>query len=327
MGKNRKLRIALIGCGGMSGVHAAALLKDERVEITRLVDTSPRALKNFKSGHPMLAGLPEHSDYREALDEVDAVTIQTPHTVHYEQIMNALDHGLHVLCEKPLVCTVAHAKKVIEKVRRSRRKLQVAYQRRASDQFNYIRNEIASGSIGKLEFISVVLCQQWKCLTKGLWRQDPKLSGGGQLNDSGSHIMDMLLFLANQKPVTVAAFDDNRGTKVDIDTTASIRFDKGALASVSVIGDARNWDERWFISGSKGMLMVDNGLKRIDESGGQAHEITQPGLNLPQISINWVDAICGKAKLLSPAKSVLGVVKLTEAIWKSAAAGGKPVRV
>ena len=53
MDKNRKLRIALIGCGGMSSVHAGALLKDERVEITRLVDTSPQSLKNFKSGHPM----------------------------------------------------------------------------------------------------------------------------------------------------------------------------------------------------------------------------------------------------------------------------------
>ena len=327
MKKGRKLRVAFIGCGGISGVHAGPLSQDKRVEITKLADTSPKMLKRFKERFPALAGLPEYGDYRDVLDDVDAVTIQTPHTLHYPQIMAALDAGCHVLCEKPLVCKTAHARKVIAKVRQTGLKLQVAYQRRTDPAYNYIRDQIRSGGIGKLGFLSVVLCQEWKHLTKGSWRQDPALSGGGQVNDSGSHIVDMLLWMANQKPVCVTAFSDNRGTRVDIDTAISVQFDKGALASISVIGNARRWDERWFISGSEAMLLIDNGFKRIDGYGSAPKDMVVPKKSFKPVSINWVDAIYGKARLMSPPSGVLNVVRLTEAIWKSAASGGKPVRI
>lgn len=324
----KRLRIAVIGCGGISSVHAGPLSLDKRVEITHLVDTSSKQIEGFKQRFPALARLPEHKDFRDVLGEVDAVTIQTPHTLHYPQIMAALDAGCHVLCEKPLVCSTAHAKKVLAKVKTSRLKLQVAYQRRVSPEFNYIRNQITSGGIGKLEYISVVLCQDWKHLVRDTWRQDPKLSGGGQVNDSGSHIIDMLQWVTGCKLVCVTAFSENRGLKVDIDTTINVRFSGGMLATLAIIGNARRWNERWCISGSEAMLIYDGTeLKRVDEWGGPYKDVVLPLRTAKPLCINWVDAILKKAELLSPPASVLNVVQLTEAIWKSAASGGKPVHL
>ena len=328
MARRKKLRVAFVGCGGIAGRHASALLGDRRVEITQLVDTSAKSLARFKERFPDLADVPECADYRAVLGEVDAVSINTPHTLHFRQVMDSLDRGLHVLCEKPLACTAVRAKQIVEKVRRTRRKLQIAYQRRARPQFGYVREQIRSGKIGRLCYVSVTLCQPWLTTQKGAWRQDPALSGGGQLNDSGSHIMDSLQWFVGRAPRCVSSFSHNRGTRVDIDSTLQIEFAQGVLASVAIIATAMPFDERWIIAGSKATLIVEGGvLKRVVDEYGSAVEVKVPKRKELDITTNWVDAIYGKAKLLSPARGVLDVVRITDAAWKSAARGGRPVKL
>jgi len=325
--RKRRLRIALIGCGGIAGRHAQALLSDRRVEITHLVDPSPKKMRAFKERFPDLADGPEHDDYREVLDAVDGVVIMSPHTLHYPQIMDALKAGRHVLCEKPLACTVARAKRIVEAVRRSRRKLQIAYQRRTWPALQYIADQMASKELGRPQFISVVLTQAWRSLVKGTWRMRPELSGGGELNDSGSHIMDALLWFAGGLPEEVSAYDHNRGMQVDIDTVINARWKNGMLASVAIVGSAMPFSERWIVSGSTGTLVFEGGkIKRITQPHGEWSDVELPPNNADLITRNWVDAVLGKAKLLSPARSAIGVTQITEAIWKSAAKGGKPVK-
>jgi predicted dehydrogenase len=324
----KKLRIGFIGCGGIAGRHANALLADKRVEITHLVDPSRKKMKAFKERFPQLAGLPVFGDYRDILDEVDAVTIQSPHTLHYGQIMDALDHKLDVLCEKPLACTVTRARKIVEKARQTRRKLQIAYQRRTWPAIQFIAEQMKARKLGRPQFISVVLTQAWSSLVKGTWRMRPELSGGGELNDSGSHIMDCLLWFAGGLPDEVSAYDHNRGLQVDIDTTVNARWKNGLLASVAVIGSAMPFSERWIVSGSKGTLVFEGGkISRITQPHGEWEEVEVGPVDHALITINWVDAILGKAKLMSPARSAIGVTQITEAIWKSTAKAGKPVKL
>jgi len=231
-----------------------------------------------------------------------------------------------VFCEKPMVCTIARAKRVVAKVKKTRLKLQVGYGRKASPGIQFVRDHIHSGKLGKLNFVSIVLGQDWLYSQKGTWRQKLALSGGGQLNDSGSHMIDMLLWLLNQKPVSVAAFTDNRGTEVDIDSTTNIRFDKGALGSMAIIASAAQWFEKWVFVGSKATLIMEDDLVRV-EVNGKPKPVRLPKKKQPTITINWIDAICGKAKLLSPAEHGLNIIKLTESIWKSAEANGKPIQI
>ena len=328
MAKQKRLRLAYIGCGGIANRHTRALVPDKRVEITHVVDPSAKSRAWFKERFPQLADVPEHTDYRAVLDAVDAVVVLSPHTLHYRQVMDALDHRLHVLCEKPLACTVAHGKAIVEKARRTRRKLQIAYQRRTWPALRYIREQIASRKIGRLQFISVVLCQAWLELQRGRWRHDPKLSGGGELNDSGSHLMDSLLWFAGGVPEEVSAYLENRGTRVDIDSTINARFKNGVLASVAIVGSAKPFSERWIVSGSKATLVFEGGaVRRMTKAHGEWAEVEVPRRDDGLVTRNWVDAIVGKAKLLSPGRSALGVTRITEAIWKSAARGGKPVRL
>jgi predicted dehydrogenase len=327
--KTQPLRIAYIGCGGIAGRHTPPLLEDPRAEITHLVDPVKNKIHALKARFPDLAHVPEHIDYREVLDDVDAVVILSPHTLHHEQILAALDAKLHVLCEKPLACTVAHAQEIVDRVRTSRRKLQIAYQRRTWPVMQFIREQIASKQLGRLQFIDVTLCQAWLQKQKGTWRMNPALSGGGELNDSGSHLMDCLLWFASGLPEEVAAWCHNRGQRVDVDTTANARWKNGLVASVAVIGSAWPFSERWIISGSKGTLVFEGGaIKKITEPHGEWAETGElPPRDDGIVARNWLDAIEGKAKLLSPAKSAIGVTQITEAMWKSSEKGGKPVKV
>ncbi|MFO7898083.1 MAG: Gfo/Idh/MocA family oxidoreductase [Planctomycetota bacterium] len=320
------LRIAYIGCGGIARRHTQALLPEERVRITHLVDPSPDKMTAFKERFPDLADVPEVEDYREVLGEVDAVVIMSPHSFHHEQILAALDRGLHVLCEKPLACTVAHAKEIVAQVRETGLVLQIAYQRRTWPAIRYIHDQIRSGGLGTLQFISIVLTQAWFTLTTGTWRQDPTLSGGGELNDSGSHVMDSLIWFAGGLPRQVAAFLHNRGTPVDIDSAINARWDDGTLASVTIVGSAMPFSERWIVSGDRATVVYDRAaLKRMDEAHGEWAEIELPPRDDGLVARNWLDAIEGKAELLSPAESAIGVTQITEAILRSAAAGGTPV--
>jgi len=324
---DQKLRVAFIGCGGIAGRHAKALLGDSRVEITHLVDPSTESLTRFRERFPDLADVPELSDYRGVLDAVDGVVIQSPHTFHHEQIMTALDHKLHVLCEKPLACTVAHAKEIVEKTRRTRRKVQIAYQRRTWPALQTIAEYAKSGRLGRRQFISAVLSQAWLQQQKGTWRQRPHLSGGGELNDSGSHIMDCLIWFAGGLPEEVTAYDHARGTKVDIDTTINAKWKSGMLASIAIVGSAWPFSERWIVSGSKGTLVFEGGkIRLVDQPHGPWQDVEVPPRDDGLISRNWVDAIRNGAQLVSPARSAIGVTQITEAIWKSAAKGGKPVK-
>src|SRR5205814_917634 len=97
------------------------VLKLDEAEIAALDDPNPAMLEAAKKQHPALADVPTFADYHDMLNSVplDAVEISTPHTLHREQILATLGKGLHVLCEKPLVCAVEHAHEVIAKLNES----------------------------------------------------------------------------------------------------------------------------------------------------------------------------------------------------------------
>src|ERR1051326_4789513 len=106
-----KVRVGIIGTGGIAQGHIRRLLANPNAEITALCDIRPIALEKTVERYPDLKAVPQFDDFRKmiAAGNLDAVEICTPHTTHYEQILGSLDSGLHVLSEKPMVCTIAHA--------------------------------------------------------------------------------------------------------------------------------------------------------------------------------------------------------------------------
>ena len=325
------IKIGMIGCGGNARGHMHRLLSLPGVKIVGLCDLAEESLKASAEIDKQLAKVPQFTDYKTMLDTVkmDAVEISTPHTQHYEQIMASLDKGLHVLVEKPMACRVDHAKSIIAKVEETDLVMGVAYQRHFMAPYRYCREVIASGELGKVTFVNCLQSQNWYnfCVVNKLWRSRLAESGGGQLNDSGSHLLDILLWMTDLQPQEVFAFIDNKGSEVDIMTAMSALFTNGARANFSVVGHAVNWFEEITIWCDKGTLAIrgedvwrwDGGEERKVITGETLGRTWSP-------DENFLAAIRGQEEIQAPPQCGLRVIQLTEAAWRSGETG-RPAQV
>lgn len=320
----KRIRIGFIGTGGMAQVHAGQLLELENVKITAITDVSPDARARFieKAG---IENVQQYTEYRDMLDqaELDGVVICSPHTLHFEQATAVLEKGLHVLIEKPMTCSSHEAEQLIETAKRTGKIMQVSYQRHFQPEFIYIHDTIAAGKIGKVTSVTASLYQQWWNGSNDTysWRKDPKLSGGGFLMDSGSHIIDVLLWTTGLTPVEVTAQLSQQGAPVEIDTFTSIRFKEGAVAGLNLVGYSPAWHETYVFCGEKGAIFYDNDKITLHITG---EEPIIP--ELPKATTNqdksFIDAIRGDSAIQVPGEFALKVVKFSEMVYESV--GYKP---
>ncbi|MDX1934580.1 MAG: Gfo/Idh/MocA family oxidoreductase [Capsulimonadales bacterium] len=325
------IRIGMVGTGGIARHHIGQITPIPNVKIVALCDTNGEQIRTTLDRFGYLRETPIFEDYHELLaqEDVDAVVVCTPHTQHAQQMLDAIEAGKHILMEKPLVCSVADAHRILERLKTYDKVVGIAYQRHAMGQFIYMHDRIASGELGEVQFISALQCQGWKRGTTGSWRQDPALSGGGQINDSGSHLLDILLWCTGLTVAEVAAYIDNCGTPVDINSALSIRFTNGAQGNISIIGDSViGWNEDISIWCEKGAFLYRNGnLSFFNDRGVKT---TVDGENLPpthNIDEDFVRAIRGEKEIAAPPICGLRTIELTEAAWRSAAQNGLPVRM
>ena len=324
----KKLRIGFIGAGGISIGHFKRLQATGKAEVVALNEPNKKSLDRIYTHCPDAAKLPVYKDYKTMLSKetLDGVVVQSPHTVHYEQISTCLAKGLHVLSEKPMTCTIDHAKALIKQAAKAKRVLMISYQRHFDPQFRYMREQIAKGALGEIQFVQAIQSQEWLRLTKGTWRQKLGLSGGGQLNDSGSHLIDIVMWVTGMKVTEVFAKQENFGGEVDINATLSMKFQNGALGSMSIIGNAPGWYEDHSIVGSKGAFYLRQGLGLIHlDAQGKPVKVKLPKY-AKNPDANFIDAIQGKDVPQTPPECGLRTIEVTEAAWKSAVTG-KPVRV
>ncbi|QYR19378.1 Gfo/Idh/MocA family oxidoreductase [Paenibacillus sp. sptzw28] len=313
-----KIRIGMVGTGGIARLHARQLLELPEVDLTAYADTSEENRQLFAEKFSLRDAVP-FSNYSEMLDqsELDAVVICSPHSLHFQQAVDVLGKGLHVLIEKPMTCSSAEAEALIQIANNAGKVMQVSYQRHFQPEFLYIRDVIARGEIGQLTSITASLYQEWRQGTPGSWRQDPTLSGGGFLMDSGSHIIDVLLWTTGLTPLEVKPQLHMHGAPVEIDTFTSIRFAEGAVAGLNLIGFAPCWHETYIFCGENGGIFYENGqitLRRLRQ------EPVTPVL--PKQTTNqdksFIDAILGRHEVLVPGEFALKVVKLSEMIYRAA---------
>jgi predicted dehydrogenase len=325
------IRIGMVGTGGIARHHIGQITPIPNVQITALCDTNAEQIRHTTDCFGYLREVPVVEDYHDLLarEDVDAIVVCTPHTQHAQQMLDGIAANKHILMEKPLVCTVADAHTILERLKGYKKVVGIAYQRHAMGQFIYIHDKIASGELGPVTFISASQCQGWKRGTTGSWRQDPALSGGGQINDSGSHLLDIILWCTGLTVADVAAYIDNCGTPVDINSALSIRFTNGAQGNISVIGDSVvGWNEDISIWCDKGAFLYRNGtLSFVNEKGVKT---TVDGESLPpshNIDEDFVKAIRGEKEIAAPPICGLRTIELTEAAWRSAAQNGVPVKM
>lgn len=321
-----KVRIGFIGAGGIARAHIKRLMDIPEAEVVAFADPSDASVGRMKEEHPHTAAIPFFADYRDMLARVplDAVEIHTPHTQHFEQGMAVFAAGKHLLMEKPMVCTVPHAHQLMEAGKG--KVFMVSYQRHFQGSYACVRDLIQSGALGKVQYVAALQSQGWLRGTRGTWRQCKALSGGGQLNDSGSHLIDVLLWATGLAADTVFATCCNYDSEVDIDSAVALRFTNGAQGTLSVIGDSPMWWEEFSVWGSEGAVLYRNGTVLAQRYGEtEMREVT----DLPPDSTpdrNFIDAILRRDEVRVPPECGLRVIELTEAAWRSAEEC-RPVRV
>ena len=311
--------------------HIERMAGFDEVEVVGFADPQDAAIDLAREVAPSLAKVPGFADYRQMLADLepDAVVISTPHALHERHILDAFEAGAHVMCEKPFVHDLAAARRVISARDESGLMLMIPYQRNFLPAYMFAVDQIASGRLGDLQMITAWQSQGWADFIRGSWRADPDFSAGGQLMDSGSHLLDFILRAARVKPAKVNAALSNLDLRVNVNSAMTVQFEGGALGTIAVIGHApRNmWEEIAFY-GSKARLLMRS-TSRVPLSQGleidfETVENEKLPVNLREGTLpdrNFVDALCGRDRIRAGAEAAMNVLALTEAVWRSAESG------
>lgn len=324
----RKTNIGITGTGGLGTGLARSIHATDGAEIVAVTDVDEsnrtRAAEQF--------GVPEehrYDDHEAMLDDadLDGVAIATPHTLHYDQTVAALERGIDTLCEKPLCTDLDDTKDLVRRSREGDAMLMVGYQRHLDGAFERARDELAE-RVGDPQFITAEVTQDWIRHQRGAWRSDPDLSGGGQLYDTGSHLIDVVLWTTNLTPESVNAqmlFDDEE-ERVDKQAALDIQFGNGAVASISVSGDAPCVREHFHAWGPEGGFYIDGEdwdereLRYIDTDNSE-YRPSLNGYGESNKAERFVRMVREGVQPPATAADALKVTAVTEAAYESARTG------
>ena len=151
---DRKLRIGIIGTGGIAHAHVQAYLPMEDAEIVAGADIIPGKAEAFFAKYE-LNDVHCYTDYIEMLDKenLDAVSICTYNTQHAPCAIAALNRGIHVLLEKPFTVTTEEAVEVMRAEKASGKVLSIGFQPRGDETLQLIKRIVQSGVLGKIYYI------------------------------------------------------------------------------------------------------------------------------------------------------------------------------
>lgn len=250
------LRVGVVGLGRLGTYLAGELSRHPDVTLAAVADVDPEALE--RAGEAV--GVPpdrRHDECDRMLESaaLDAVCVATPHALHYEQVVAALERGLDVLCEKPLVIKPAHARDLVARDTASDAVLMVGYQRHVEPPYRLARERWAGAA--EPTFVTAEITEDWLDGNVGTWRVDPDLSGGGFLFDTGSHVIDGVLWTTGLQPTRVTANMDFYAEGIDVRASLLVEFAGGATANISFHGDVPRTREHVHIWDDDGAIYID----------------------------------------------------------------------
>lgn len=238
------VRVGIIGTGLMARGHLRNMLPREDTVVVAVCEPSPSAFELTLAEFTAvgLPAPPNEPDWTRFVDRfgpaLDVAFIITPHVFHAAQTTACLDAGMDVLLEKPMVMNATEAEALIATRDRTGRLLVVAFPGSLSPQVREAARLVASGEVGALLNVDALVWQDWAAQTAGTWRQDPAISGGGFLFDTGAHMLNTVTDIAGEEIDEVAAWLDDDGRPVDIRGVIIARLASGALVTMNGVGRA-----------------------------------------------------------------------------------------
>lgn len=224
-----KIRIAIVGCGGMARSHASRFeMILDQVDVRAAVDVleeRARAVADLLPGDTIVA-----TDYREVLDEVDAVLLVLPHHLHHSATLECLGAGKHVLVEKPMANSEQECIEMIRAAREADRVLMVAYCMRFHPLVVKMKELLDARTYGDVFQLSI-WTEQLTRYAPDHWASSAATLGGGQLFSHGCHYIDLLLWMLG-RPVRGTHFGTNTGTpwmEREGTSNVTIEFEGGVM--------------------------------------------------------------------------------------------------
>ncbi len=344
------IKVGLVGAGNIANRHIESYLTLPGVEITAICDINPERLKitgdkfgiekRYNSLSEMLSN-----------EELDAADVCVWNCNHAECTIEALNAGLHVICEKPMAYSSKEAEEMKAAAQKNGKLLMIAFCMRFSAQDKVVRDFIDNGYLGEIYYVKSTFLRRHG--NPGGWFSNKKLSGGGPVIDLGVHVIDHLRFLmGNPNPVSVFAstyskLNNRPGIKTGVawkphDTaedeicdvedlaTTLIKFDNGAtmfLDTSYTLNGEESYNEEIF--GTKGGFKLDEqNTQFYTELNGYLVDVT-PKLEGFRHDANeyiaelrhFLACIRGEEECIATAEDGIDIMRILEAIYKSAETG------
>lgn len=244
------LNVAIIGCGGIGRLHAYAYSHLDNVNLCALIDfdqARAQALADEFGGKV-------YRSIDEVPEKLDLVSVVTPPSTHYAIVMDLLDRGIPVFCEKPITMDIEQAKEVARKSRESGIPVGVGFKMRYEPIFVKAKEMI--GEVGKLFAVSVVKNQPYTESPRQ-WIKDT-----GCMYELSVHDYDLVHFIMDSKPVKVSAkLDYSLNWKRENQAYLDIEYDNGVvgqlMSSYSTNTKWTGYDVAMTFIGEKGYMRVE----------------------------------------------------------------------
>lgn len=258
-----KVRMAFVGLGWWSDMLAEAARRSARIEIAACYSRTESKMAAFRKKYGGIA----KSTYEDVIkdEEIDAVVLTTPNSVHASQTIEAAGNGKHIFVEKPMALSICECKDMIKAAKKAGVIFAVGHKQRRLARYRKAKEFIDRGAVGRIILVEASFSGDMGMkLTPEMWRWSRKESTAGPLMSYTVHHADNLNYLVG--PVKrVTAFMSKICGKAECDdaVSAAVEFESEALGYLggSFLTPTREFLQ---IHGIEGVIL-------IDEDGGSAY--------------------------------------------------------
>ena len=232
-----KLKVGIIGCGKVTGIHAAALKAMTKAEFTAIFSRDEKKSKEY--AHKYCVNAYTNVTEMVTKEKLDMVTVCTPHPAHRAVTIEALRAGANVLIEKPMASSLGDCDAMLSASRETGKKIGIISQRRFYSPCLRLKKAIDSGKIGK-PALGTVFMFGWR--NEDYYKSDPwrgkwKEEGGGVLVNQAPHQLDLLQwFMGSEIDEIYGIWKNINHPYIEVEDTALaiLKFKNGAIGNIIV---------------------------------------------------------------------------------------------
>jgi len=315
----KKLYFGLVGAGAVAQSYIEALESCSEAELVGVADNRFDAAQRI--GERMRCRSYDRVERMVADCRLDAAIVCTPPVTHPDICVNLMQHGIHVLCEKPFSIDVAGARRMLAAAQKSDVKLTMASKFRYVADVIRARSIVASGVLGDMVLFENVFAS---CVDMSArWNSRPEISGGGVLIDNGAHSVDLIHYFLGPL-AEVHAREGKRVQRLQVEDTVILvaRSVTGVLCNIELSWSLSRQKESFLdIFGARGSVSV--GWKKAARLDFAHREWMSFGSGYNKIQAfrsqieNFARAIRGEEPLLITAQDALDSVNIIECAYQS----------